>query len=797
MARQETLLEWVDHIISEDTEPQQQRRRTPRRLSLKIAKEEVAQKKSMWALAKNSLLQKRSPKHIKKNLPSGGDEQVADGEATTLSELLAVDLEVLDGIFDWLQSDGEIFTDQLPQALGKLDNRGVKMEWVEEIVDNLLNKKSLLGRSEFVAFCTMYQSYSHQFLMDIFREVDTDNSQTISVEEVSALLNQRGITPVPGSLEELFREVTDEYKLREVSFEEFVQIYDKVHTRAGFTEQELEQLQRTWDRFDVDGNGTLDCDELRAALRWEGFEMDDKMIKHLLQEVAPDKGFANQEEYLVLIRRYREEELQKAVRLFRRRHPQHEGRTILRDALPSVLSGLGYTSASPDVIKESIESVFERTMKSAASATEHDASECHTKTYLTFEDLHLLLHFVRESRGFVRAERAEIHEAFNTFCKDDFAAYGDSVAVTLMPNIGLDGGDQDLNQACLTAGLNIIQLTGALRWLGYPAVVWKVQELLESCDLGGIWSLSQSDFIKFMGTVQKSESVSVRRRLGSLGKEGPAVTLKRILRDLGYMMAMPNVTELLESHKDAFGGDQGPWAIHHMLRKCREDLRSFFVQNYNFSVPEVWRLQVTFTRLDAKGEDKLSGKVFSELLRELFPGIDQTREDQQKARQILQRALGSQTKSPQLQVSFREFLFLVRLRINQWTSEWLSEERDRIETCSFEASEVKEFRRLFNRAADREPGESTLEDPSNFSVGNAVVPLRRLSHAAVEKMVTKVTGSGNRAEIKELRELLLSIDVENKGSLNFGQFLQTMRKIIDGNWHNINAEAEVLATQQL
>lgn len=792
MARQEALLEWVDQIIAEDTEPQQQRQHTARRLSLKNARhtEEAGQQRSKWAVAKKTLLQNRTTKLLKTKLSPGGGGPVSDREAATLSDLPPLDPQVLDGLFHGLQSNGEICTDQLPEALSKLDNRGVKMEWVEEIVEKLFSNRSLLDRSEFVQFCTMYQSYSHRFLMDIFREVDVDDSHTISVAEVSMLLNHRGITPVPGSLEELFREITGEMKLRDVNFEEFVQIYDKVHMRAGFTEQELEQLQKTWSRFDVDGNGTLDCDELRAALRWEGFAVDDRIIKHLLQEVVPDKGFVTQEEYLVLVRRYREEELQKAVRLFRRRHPHYEGRTIPRDALLLVLSGLGYTSASPDVIGESIESVFERTKNSAVPKTEHAALECNKKADLTFEDLHLLLSFVRESRGFVRAEIAEIHAAFDIFCKDELGTYGDSAAVMLMPNVGIDAEDQDLN-----AGLNTIQLTSALRWLGYPAVVWKVQELLESLDLGGIWNISRSDFMKFMGSLRNRESVCVRRRLASHG-QGTAGTLKRILRDLGYMMAMPNISELMSSHKDALSGDQGPWGIHHMLRKYREDLRSYFAQNHGFSMPEVARLQLAFKRLDAKGADKLVGKVFSQLLKELFPGIDQTREDQQKARQLLHIALGSHTSSSQLQVTFQDYLFLVRLRINQWTSEWVSEERHQIQTCHFSASEVKEFRLLFNQAAVREADGSTLANSSNFSVGDAVVPLLSLSHTAIQKMVTKVTGSCNKAESKALKQLLHNFDAEDRGVLNFGQFLQTIRKMINDNWHNINIEAEIIATQQ-
>eukprot|EP00930_Biecheleria_cincta_P001241 TRINITY_DN10238_c0_g1_i1.p1 TRINITY_DN10238_c0_g1~~TRINITY_DN10238_c0_g1_i1.p1 ORF type:complete len:1117 (+),score=221.53 TRINITY_DN10238_c0_g1_i1:170-3520(+) len=781
MERQETLLEWVDHIVAEDSEPQQ-RQPTAHKSDQKATRhgEEVAQKKSKWQVAKMSMLQSKAMKRLKMKMDSGGGGPVSDREAATLSELPPLDPRVLDEIFDELQKNCEIRTDQLPEALGKLEKRSVRMEWVEEIVEKLLSNRSFLDRSEFVKLCTMYQTYKHRFLMDIFREVDIDDSHTISVAEVSILLNRRGISPMPGFVEELFRAITGETKLRDISFEEFAQIYDTVHMQAGFTEQELEKLQNIWSRFDANGNGTFDCDEIRAALRWEGFAVDDRMMKTLVQEVAPDEGSLQQEQYLALVRRYREEEL-----LFRRRHPHYEGRTISRDALPLVLSGLGYTSASPEVIEEAVDSVFETTKISAAPASEHNTSDCHEKADLTFDDLYLLLGFVRESQGFLKAERAEMHAAFSIACKDELATHGD----TRLLAAGIETGDLDLS-----AGLNVIQITSVLRWLGYPAIVWKVQELLESLDLGDVLNITRDDFMKLMGRLRNRELTCIRRRLGSNGQVA-AGNLKRILRDLGYMMTLPNVDKLLRDYRDMLSGNPVPWGIHRMLRKYREATRNYFAQNHGFNRSEVVRLQTAFARLDAKGTDKLAGKAFSQFLKELFPGIDQTREDQQKARQLLHMVLGPRESSSQWEVNFQDFVHLIRLRTNQRMSEWVSEERRQMQACEFSASEVKEFRLLFNQAAVKEPGESTVANSSDFTVGNAVVPSLSLSHAAIKKMMTRVTGSCNDAGSRALSKLLRNVDAENRGALNFGQFLRAVRDIINANWHNINIEAESLAMQ--
>lgn len=108
-------------------------------------------------------------------------------------------------------------------------------------------------------------------MVKIFAEVDQDGSKTLSLSEMVALLGRRGITPVMSCVERIFREVTGEREVRDLSFEEppggiqvgtvgwrlptairralglrkrrsvtrFVQIYDVVQARAGFSENDL------------------------------------------------------------------------------------------------------------------------------------------------------------------------------------------------------------------------------------------------------------------------------------------------------------------------------------------------------------------------------------------------------------------------------------------------------------------------------------------------------------------------------------------------------------------------------
>ena len=65
-----------------------------------------------------------------------------------------------------------------------------------------------------------YRRHRHAFMVKIFAEVDQDGSKTLSLSEMVALLGRRGITPVMSCVERIFREVTGEREVRDLSFEE-------------------------------------------------------------------------------------------------------------------------------------------------------------------------------------------------------------------------------------------------------------------------------------------------------------------------------------------------------------------------------------------------------------------------------------------------------------------------------------------------------------------------------------------------------------------------------------------------
>ncbi|CAE8598062.1 unnamed protein product [Polarella glacialis] len=92
------------------------------------------------------------------------------------------------------------------------------------------------------------------------------------------------------------------------------------------------------------------------------------------------------------------------------------------------------------------------------------------------------------------------------------------------------------------------------------------------------------------------------------------------------------------------------------------------------------------------------------------------------------------------------------------------------------------FRRIFHR---------TVLQRFFFSKG--IIPIQSLVYAEVQSMLVSIVGKCGGAAQETLNEILVSMDVDRKGELLFGEFLLAMRKVMDENWHNVNPQAQKVA----
>lgn len=114
-------------------------------------------------------------------------------------------------------------------------------------------------------------------LRDVFREIDTDNSGTVSFLEFSQACHKLSIKVGVEELKDF--KASDISGDGELSFDEFCTFY-------------ITRLRNAFSKIDVDGNGEVGAVELRNAFRSLGFSSTLREVRALLLQVDKDRNEA-------------------------------------------------------------------------------------------------------------------------------------------------------------------------------------------------------------------------------------------------------------------------------------------------------------------------------------------------------------------------------------------------------------------------------------------------------------------------------------------------------------------------
>ncbi|KAG5510036.1 hypothetical protein GH5_07886 [Leishmania sp. Ghana 2012 LV757] len=109
-------------------------------------------------------------------------------------------------------------------------------------------------------------------LLEWFRKVDTDGSGAISVPELNAALSSAGVPFSLATTEKLLN-MYDKSGSGEISFSEFRDLHQFIMSmRGGFRQR------------DSSGDGRLDANEVRAALRASGYQISEQTFQALMRK---------------------------------------------------------------------------------------------------------------------------------------------------------------------------------------------------------------------------------------------------------------------------------------------------------------------------------------------------------------------------------------------------------------------------------------------------------------------------------------------------------------------------------
>lgn len=174
-----------------------------------------------------------------------------------------------------------------------------------------------------------------------FEAFDTDGSGGISMSELRSWLQSLGYTPLNQNLQDIFNEVDkdDSSELDFCELFDFMMIYLQ---REGFRKEAVEDMRKTFQRFDDDGSGEISALELADLFRDLGYTCSLDQLHVYVSKV--DANGSNQldfREYLRLMRLHREEELRAILLVFDRfRDPNSE--VLNSGRVRAALEGLGH-----------------------------------------------------------------------------------------------------------------------------------------------------------------------------------------------------------------------------------------------------------------------------------------------------------------------------------------------------------------------------------------------------------------------------------------------------------------------
>jgi len=130
-------------------------------------------------------------------------------------------------------------------------------------------------------------------MREAFSLFDSDNSGSITVEELAKVMKNLGQASTPEEIKTMINEV-DENNDGEIDFDEFLEMMSK--KMAGV--DPMEEMREAFNVFDKDGSGTISTSELKSVMKSLNEDLNDEQIKEMIKEADVDgDGEVNFEEF--------------------------------------------------------------------------------------------------------------------------------------------------------------------------------------------------------------------------------------------------------------------------------------------------------------------------------------------------------------------------------------------------------------------------------------------------------------------------------------------------------------------
>lgn len=176
-----------------------------------------------------------------------------------------------------------------------------------------------LSFHEFLIFARSVRLGEQAHYRQEFERFDQDKSGNINASELRHVLQALGYQPMRVVIDEVLQEVDFESDA-ELDFEEFFHFMLVFKQRDGFSQQELDEYEAVFRKFDRDMSDNINVHELGDMLRYLGFSVGTDNLYMLLAQVDVNRnGTLDCNEFLRLMRLHRESELKRLRDIFEQR----------------------------------------------------------------------------------------------------------------------------------------------------------------------------------------------------------------------------------------------------------------------------------------------------------------------------------------------------------------------------------------------------------------------------------------------------------------------------------------------